>query len=203
MKKLVDFFVSINKLKKVLRYSTCPDNVRDSSSDHSWKLALMVIQIAEKLKLNLDILHASKIALVHDLPEYIEGDIDSLLIKRGQISYEQKSAMEERAAQHIRDSYEFGEDLYNLWKEFEDSKTKEAKYVKALDKIEALTHLISIEYVARHDDDEAELTATYADNAVREFPELIPLLKATKTQLKNLYQKIGYNWKPEYDYPNL
>jgi len=83
-----------------------------------------------------------------------------------------------------------------LFVEFEKGETRVAKYVNALDKIEALTHLIVV--AERHNDD-WNYTITYADKSVSEFPELKPLLKDVKMKLRDVSQKSGFGWKSKYD----
>jgi len=158
-------------------------------------LALMAIVVAEKLNLDLDVLHAVKLALFHDLQEYVAGEIDSRLVKQGVVSKEEKFKLEEKALKELIDSFnDLGEDTYDLWKEFEGGKTMEARFVKALDKLEAISHLISV-----GDFKDLDYTATYADEAVKDFPELIHLLKEVKSVLKKKAEKVGKRWKSEYD----
>lgn len=184
LEKLVDFFIETESLKKTLRYSTCPENVRDSSADHSWKLAFMASVLNEKIE-GIDSYRALQICLVHDLAESITGDIDSYRIVLGEITKEQKQQMEDDAMKSIKNKIpKIGQKLYDFWREFEEHKTPEAKYAQALDKIEALIHLLNVNYIAREDNAEAELTAKYADNAVKEFPQLKPILDIIKVKLK-------------------
>lgn len=200
LEKLVNFFIETESLKKTFRYSTCPENVRDSSADHSWMLAFMASVLNEKVG-GIDSYCALQICLVHDLAESITGDIDSYRIVLGEITKEQKQQMEEDAMQKIKQKIpEVGQKLYKLWREFEENKTLEAKYAHALDKIEALIHLLNVGYIAREDNAEAELTAKYADNAVKEFPQLKPLLEIIKTKLKKEFEKQGFEWKKHYNF---
>ncbi len=199
LEALVDFFIEIDALKKTMRFSTCPENVRDSSADHSWKLAFMAAFLGLEIK-DVNASHAVQICLAHDLAEYLAGEIDSYRIVRGEMTKKQKYQMEEKAMQEIAAKAPgIGPIIYDLWIEFEKSQTPEAKYANALDKIEALTHMLKEKYIAREDNDEAELTATYADKAVQEFPQLKPLLAVIKSRLKQEFQKQGYEWKPHYE----
>lgn len=199
LEKLVDFFVEIESLKKTFRFSTCPENVRDSSADHSWKLAFMSSILDGEIK-EINPYHAVQICLVHDLAEAITGDIDSYRIVLGEITKEQKYKMEEEVMEGIKERVpSIGPKIYDLWREFEDCKTPEAKYARAMDKIEALVHLLHVNYVARENNAEAELTAKYADKAVEEFPQLKPLLNIVKLRLKKEFEREGFEWKPHYD----
>lgn len=199
LERLVDFFIEVESLKKTFRYSTCPKNVRDSSAEHSWKLAFMALVLNEEIK-NINPYHAVQICLVHDLAESITGDIDSYRIVSGEITKEQKHQMEEKAMREIKDKItDTGKKIYDLWEEFEEHKTPEAKYARALDKIEALIHLLSVSYIAREDSAQAEFTAKYADNAVEEFPQLKPILNIVKARLKKEFLKQGFEWKAYYN----
>lgn len=202
LEKLIDFFVEIESFKKTFRYSTCPDYVKDSSAEHSWKVAFMAAFLVEKNE-NFDSLHAVQICLVHDLAEAITGDVDAYRVILGQITKEQKSQDEEKAMLAINNKvHDIGPKIFSLWKEYEEQKIPEARFAKALDKIEALIHLLNVGYIAREDNKEAELTATYADKAVKEFPQLKPILVIIKKRLKKEFEKQGFEWKKHYDLEN-
>jgi len=198
-KELLQFYIEIDELKKSIRFKSAP-KIRDSSSDHSWKVGLMAIHLAEKLKIeNLDINKATMIALIHDLPEYLEGDIDSFLIRTGEASSKQKTETEEKAMKSIAKKYSFGEEIHNIWKEYELKETREAKYISAIDKLETLSHMIAEELITNNGDLGLLHSATYADKSVKNFPELKPLLKEIKENMKIIAKKQGHNWKPEYE----
>ncbi len=194
---LTELLMDLDELKRTYRFSTMHTKVRDSSADHSWKLAFMTFSVAEEYNLDIDVRQAMKLALVHDIPEYITGEIDSSLIYNGKVTEESKAIAEKKAVEYLRrEGGKTGNMIYNLFFEFEEQKTMVAKYVKALDKIEALTHLI---VVAEGCDDDWNYTITYADKAVSEFPGLKPLLKDVKIKLREVSQKSGFEWKSEYD----
>ncbi|MBU2104857.1 MAG: HD domain-containing protein [Nanoarchaeota archaeon] len=197
MENLLEFFIEVDKLKRTYRFSTRDKSVHDSVADHSWKLALIVISVAEKLNLNVDILHSVKLALCHDIPEYITGEIDSRLIHLGKFSKEEKLKLEKKASEEINKKFGIiGEQISDLWREYEGCKTREAKYVKALDKIEAITHLLSLDKI---ENDDFGYTATYANESVKNFPELKFMLKEIQNKLKIKYEKFGEKWKSDYE----
>ncbi len=196
VEKLVDFFIEIEALKKTFRYSTLPENVRDSSADHSWKLAFMSSILDGEIT-GINSYRAVQICLVHDLAEAVTGDIDSYRILQGEITKEQKHKMEEEVVRSIKNKIpSVGNLIYNLWKEFEDNTTPEARYAHAMDKIEALIHLLHVRCIAREDNEQAGLTAKYADNAVKEFPQLQPLLDNIKLRLKKNSKSRVFNGSP-------
>lgn len=198
IEKLLDFFAIAGKLKQAIRFSAAKKIKGDSSADHSWRLALMIFSVAEELKLKLDIEKAMKIALVHDIAEGLTGEIDYRLIFFGKMSKQEKNVLEKKAIQKIQKmlSRKLGKEIYDLWHDYENSQSREAKFVKALDKIETTIHLIEAGY-ERYDF--PELIATYPDKAVADFPELKGMLGVVKKKLKDEFRKGKFPWKKEYD----
>jgi len=197
MKKLYDFFHKIEKLKDTYRFSTIPTlRDRESSADHSWRLAVMTFMMADELKLDIDVTHALKIALVHDLPETVNGDIDAKLVYDGTVSKEQKNMDETAGMKKLVSGLpeKKGNELYDLWEEYEYDKTEEAKYVKALDKIEGMMQLVEGDGL-RHD--VPDLMGHYGNDSVKKFPALIPLFRIFKEELKKECLKAGIEWKEE------
>ncbi|OGZ28355.1 MAG: hypothetical protein A2427_01105 [Candidatus Nealsonbacteria bacterium RIFOXYC1_FULL_40_7] len=198
LEKIIDFFIETESLKKTLRYSTCPEYVRDRSADHSWKAAFIALVISEEVK-GIDSQRAVQLLLVHDLAESITGDIDAYRIKLGEITKSEKQRTEEDAMASIKEKLPAGSFLYNLWKEYEEGATEESKYARALDKIETLIHLLSVNFASEKDDQRAELVAKYADEAVNAFPPLKPLLEAVKGRIRAMFKEKGFQWKEHYE----
>jgi len=198
LEKIFNFLHISEKLKRSFRYSTINYKIKDSSADHSWHLSLMVFIIARELNLKINIEHALKIAIVHDIAESLTGDIDYVLISTGKISKKQKQKMEGQAIEKIKKSLPSGagQEVSDLWNEYEQAKTPEAKFVKALDKIEAMVQMYEAGYKVI---DFPEIIATYADKPVADFPKLKPVLKIIKQKLKNEFKKGNFPWKKEYD----
>ncbi len=159
LKKLFDFATEIEKLKKMERYKgqfywkDYPAPIRyESVADHTWRLGMLVLLLANQLSQKLDLEKALKMVLVHDLPEIEAGDASPLGHDgTGVNTYafnKQKAAekheSEKKAAVAFFSSLppEQSKDLLNLWIECEQQKTFEAKVVKSLDKIEALMQVL-------------------------------------------------------------
>jgi putative hydrolases of HD superfamily len=198
LEKTFEFFHKIENLKSTLRYNITTSGRQESSAEHSWRLALFTQIIAEELKLDVDIEKSVKIGLIHDLAEALTGDIDSVLIEEGKISEDEKEQQEIEAMIELRETLPeaIGREISDLWHEYNDGKTKEAKYVKALDKIETLTQLAESGYKTY---DKPEFIAKYADKSVRKFPQLNGVLRIVKRKLKKEFDKGNIEWKKEYD----
>lgn len=198
IEKLLDFFAIAGKLKQAIRFSAAKKIKGDSSADHSWRLALMIFSVAQELKLKLDIEKAMKIALVHDIAEGITGEIDYRLIFFGKISKKEKNALEKKAMQKIRKIAppKLGKEIFELWEDYENGGSREAKFVKALDKIETTLYLLESGHKTY---DFPELIATYPQKAVADFPELKEMYSIVRKRLKSEFRKGKFPWKKEYD----
>ena len=75
MDSVVSFLVELDKLKSVYRMSYLGDLSRkESVAEHSWHLALAILSIGKMISPEIDLFHALKLALVHDVPEIGAGD---------------------------------------------------------------------------------------------------------------------------------
>ncbi|KKP85195.1 MAG: Hydrolase (HAD superfamily) [Candidatus Moranbacteria bacterium GW2011_GWF2_35_54] len=187
LEKIFDFLEVAEKLKSTLRYNKTTSGRQESTAEHSWRLALMIFMLADELKLEIDV-----------MAEALTGDIDAILIAEGKISKEEKEIQEARAVEKIQQTLPalVGKEITALQNEYNENKTREAKFVKALDKIETLTQLAESGYKIY---DKPEFIANYADKAVGEFPELLETLKIVKRKLKIEFKKGNIQWKKEYD----
>jgi len=198
LEKTFDFFHQIENLKSTLRYNYTKSGRKESTAEHCWRLSLMVFILSKELRLNLDVEKSIKMALVHDLAESITGDIDAIKIAEKRVSKQTKRGQELVAMEKIKNMLpkDIGKVVYNLWEEYENSLTKEAKFVKAIDKLETLTQLID---VGHRTYDKPEFIANYADKVVKDFPELKSVLKIIKHKLKKEFKKGKIPWEAGYD----
>lgn len=199
LEKVFEFLHKIENLKSTLRYNKTASGRAESVADHSWRLALMTFIIADELKLNIDVVKSIKMALVHDLAEALTGDIDAILIAEGKVSVENKNRRENKAIMELKAALPkiAGKEILDLWKEYNIGAAREAKFVKALDKIETLTQLAESGYKTY---DKPEFIANYADKHVKQFPELTEMLQILKKKLKLEFKKGNIKWKEEYDF---
>lgn len=133
--KVIRFIKEIENLKSVTRTAWTKTGRRESTAEHSWRLAMLLMVLREDFK-DLDIDKAIKMSLVHDLGELYDGDISAKL----QNDNDNKAEMEEKAMRRMLTILPDGisEKIYDLWKEYNECCTKEAKLVKAMDKLETI-----------------------------------------------------------------
>ena len=133
--KVIRFIKEIENLKSVTRTAWTKTGRRESTAEHSWRLAMLLMVLREDFK-DLDIDKAIKMSLVHDLGELYDGDISAKL----QNDNDNKAEMEEKAMRRTLTILpeNLAENIYDLWKEYNECSTKEAKLVKAMDKLETI-----------------------------------------------------------------
>ncbi|EKE27127.1 MAG: hypothetical protein ACD_4C00032G0005, partial [uncultured bacterium (gcode 4)] len=144
--KLFDFVQLLQKLKENKRWGNTSTFIKkESIADHVWKATVMVFLVYKNMDLKLDLLKILKIALVHDLVEAIAGDTDYHLVYTWQVSKEEKYQNELKSINEIiailpEKSWK---EIYDLWIEYENWDTEEAKFVKLVEKIESIDHVIN------------------------------------------------------------
>lgn len=164
LQAFVQFFRHIGRLKRLQRQGWVDRGVPDpeSVSDHSFRLALMTLLIAGG-DASVDTDRALRLALVHDLPEALAGDVtpfDDRLREAGvdrealfhdmpaysdaadQAKHEaERDALSEMTAELPDDVRHM---LVAAWEEYEAGESREAQLVRQLDKLE--TWLQALEY---------------------------------------------------------
>lgn len=186
-------------LQSVARYSKSLDGEQNTVAEHSWRLALMAYVIGTECKVNVDMAKTLALALVHDLAEAKTGDMDAYAqIKVGSGITERKAVLEDLAMRDMTDDLSFGVWIYSLWKEYEDQQSLEAKFVKALDKIEGFLHIaedgVSVYMPHEFHADYADKAVAVFDEATNHIPELKDFLDAIKDDLKEQFEKAGVEW---------
>jgi putative hydrolase of HD superfamily len=133
-KNILNLLHLAEKLKYELRHSWLSDGRQESVAEHSWRMALMVILFKSYLNEGFNVEKALKIAIVHDLVEAEVKDTPAFDTSKE----DEKKELEEKAAKNFIKvaGDDIGQELYNLWREYEDTETYEARVVKALGKLE-------------------------------------------------------------------
>lgn len=132
--KLYDFIKTLNDFKSVYRKSIIKKGDRaESDAEHSFIVAMLVWMFAGYAKEKVDLLKAMKMALCHDLVEINTGDIYAFDTK----NRVDKKEKEEQSAQKLFSQLpsKFGREFLDLWHEYEEKNSPEAKYVNFLDKL--------------------------------------------------------------------
>lgn len=134
--ELLEFSGYLSKLKRLKRTGWVREGVPDSESvaDHSFGIALLAMVLAKEY--GMDQSRAIKMALVHDIGESIVGDF---VIDRGvkrDRKVLKKRLPEQRNAIIKIFSLMGDKEALELLDEFDANRTREARLVRQLDKLE-------------------------------------------------------------------
>ncbi|MGJ1420674.1 HD domain-containing protein [Sphingobacterium spiritivorum] len=135
--KQIDFIKEIDKIKYIQRKTKLFNSDRnENDAEHSWHLALMAIVLAEHSNEKIDLLKVLKMVLIHDIVEIDAGDTFIYDMQKNHSNTDE----ERRAANRIFGllPVEQGEELIAIWEEFEAGETPEAKFARAMDRLEPL-----------------------------------------------------------------
>jgi putative hydrolase of HD superfamily len=126
------------RLKFELRHSYTSSGRQESVAEHTWRMSLMAVLIEPLLKHKVDTARLLKMIILHDLVEAEAKDISALDVLRNPEIKLQKEEKERQAIQNLRKILKDtnGQEIYDLFYEFESKETYEAKVANALDKLE-------------------------------------------------------------------
>ena len=134
----VGFLLEADRLKTVLRQSTLTDRSRrENSAEHSWHLALMALVLAEHAPPGTDLSRVIAMVVVHDLVEIDAGDLS---VYAPEAEQARQRRAERAAADRIFTLLPPGQAsaLRALWDEFEERATVEARFARALDRLQPM-----------------------------------------------------------------
>jgi putative hydrolases of HD superfamily len=134
----VGFVLEADRLKTVLRQSTLTDRSRrENSAEHSWHLALMALVLAEHAPPGTDLGKVMAMLVLHDLVEIDAGDLFQYAAQPQQA---RQAAAERAAADRLFPILPPPQaaSLRALWDEFEERATAEAKFARALDRLQPM-----------------------------------------------------------------
>ncbi len=131
---------------------------------HSYCVAFIAMLAGDFLGLNTE--KMVKMALLHDLAEAITGDITPYEMER-----KEKERKEEEAMKELLDDFE---EYYELWKEYMEGKSEEAKIMREIDKFEMI--LQAYEYASVYGKE--KLREFFEEEENIKHPMLVSILKS-------------------------
>uniref|UniRef100_J3LA60 5'-deoxynucleotidase n=1 Tax=Oryza brachyantha TaxID=4533 RepID=J3LA60_ORYBR len=140
----IDFLTLCYRLKTTKRAGWVRRGVQgpESVADHMYRMGVMALVAADLPGVNRD--RCVKMAIVHDIAEAIVGDITP----SDGVPKEEKSRREKEALDHMCSLLGGGsraEEIRELWMEYEQNATLEAKVVKDFDKVEMILQALEYE----------------------------------------------------------
>ena len=137
LEKQIAFIKEIDKLKYIQRKTRLFNSERhENDAEHSWHLAMMAIVLAEHSNQPVDIVKVIKMVLIHDIVEIDAGDTFIYDSAKNHTNTEEELKAAERIFGILPPAQ--AEEFIEIWKEFEDGITNEAKFAKSMDRFEPL-----------------------------------------------------------------
>ena len=137
-RQILNFYKEAEKLKSTLRHSWLSDPARQESvAEHTWMMNMLALVLMPKMKAKLDVAKVLKMIVIHDLAEAITQDLP---VWQGLANKKQKLQAEQKAIAQIFGHLdeESRSELTALWEEYEERKSGEALFVKALDTLDVI-----------------------------------------------------------------
>lgn len=131
----MEFVLEVDKLKKITRQTYLSDGSRkENDTEHSWHLALMCALLSEHANEKIDVVKTMLMVLIHDIVEIDAGDTYAYDAQGNTTKRER----EVKAADRIFNILPEDQAVYlrDLWEEFEEAQTPEAKFALTLDKVQ-------------------------------------------------------------------
>ncbi|WP_248925105.1 HD domain-containing protein [Paenibacillus hamazuiensis] len=135
MTGIVAFIKELERLKDTHRTAWTKEGRRESVAEHTWRLSMFAF-ILEDYFPGVDFNKVIRICLVHDLGEAYEGDTSATIA----VDQARKLRVEEDAIAKLTEPLNgsLRRKIIELWREYNDMQTVEAKIAKALDKMETI-----------------------------------------------------------------
>ncbi len=137
LKKQLDFILEIDKEKNILRQTHLSDHGRrENDAEHAWHMAIMAYLLKEYSNEPIDVAKVMIMCLIHDVVEIDAGDTYAYDAEGLKTQKAREEAAKERIYSLLPDDQK--QDLQALFDEFEERKTPEAKFARALDNLQPL-----------------------------------------------------------------
>jgi putative hydrolase of HD superfamily len=187
--RILNFLALSERLKLELRHSWLSNGRQESVAEHSWQMALMALLMHRHLEHPVDIERTLKMILVHDLVEAEVGDVP--FFDKGERK-RLKAAREQQAIEKIRAALDpaTGQEIYDLWQEYEAKATAETRFATALDHLEVQVQH-NLADLATWEPIEYDLVYTKMDAPCAVDPFLAAFCAAVKEQAERKMQAGG------------
>lgn len=132
IEKQMQFILEIDKEKQIKR-KTLQSNGKDFEDDaqHAWHMAIMTLLLSEYANEKIDVLKTISMLLIHDLVEIDAGDTYAYDDQGLKTQNERENLAANRIFNLLPEDQ--AKKIFDLWNEFEERKTPEAKFARVMD----------------------------------------------------------------------
>lgn len=139
----LDGFSLLNRLKQVYRAGSVGSR-KESAAEHTWSAMVLADYFFDKIDKKLDCTKVFELLLYHDVVEIEAGD--TVFEPGNEAARKTQAARELAAAKKLRTSLPMGERFFALFAEFEEGKTLEARYARAIETFDAIIHEVDYKH---------------------------------------------------------
>lgn len=137
LKKQLDFALEIDKEKNIFRQTHLSGHGRnENDAEHSWHMAVMAYLLREYANEEVDITKVMLMCLIHDIVEIEAGDTYTYDEEAKKTQKSREDAAKEKIYSLLPEDQK--QELIALFDEFEEYKTPEARYARAMDNLQPL-----------------------------------------------------------------
>ena len=137
LQKQLDFILEIDKEKNIFRQTHLSGHGRnENDAEHAWHMAIMAYLLQEYSNEKIDVARVMLMCLIHDVVEIDAGDTYAYDEEGLKTQKAREEAAKERLYSMLPEDQKA--DLVAIFDEFEERKTPEAKFARALDNLQPL-----------------------------------------------------------------
>lgn len=138
LRKQMDFILELDKEKNIFRQTHLSGHGRnENDAEHAWHMAIMAYLLAEYSNEPIDVAKTMLMCLTHDVVEIDAGDTYAYDPEGKKTQAAREEAAKERLYSMLPDDQK--KVLMELFEEFEEAKTPEAKFARAMDNLQPIT----------------------------------------------------------------
>lgn len=137
LQKQLDFILEIDKEKNIFRQTHLSGHGRnENDAEHAWHMAIMAYLLQEYSNEKIDVARVMLMCLIHDVVEIDAGDTYAYDAEGLKTQKAREEAAKECLYSMLPEDQKA--DLVTIFDEFEERKTPEAKFARALDNLQPL-----------------------------------------------------------------
>ena len=137
LEQQIRFIVEIDKVKNIFRQTYLADGKRkENDAEHSWHLALSAVLLKEHMEEDVDLTRVMIMVLIHDLVEIDAGDTYAYDTAGAATKREREVKAADRIFGLLPEDQ--GRYFRELWDEFEEYESTDAKFAHLLDNFQPL-----------------------------------------------------------------
>ena len=137
LRKQLAFSLEIDKEKNVFRQTHLSGHGRnENDAEHAWHMAIMAYLLREYSNEEIDIAKVMLMCLIHDIVEIDAGDTYAYDPEAKKTQKAREDAAKERIFSLLPEDQK--EELTALFDEFEESRSAEARFARAMDNLQPL-----------------------------------------------------------------